>query len=129
MAAPIGSAGRRLPPPFRLTSGLDLLDRWSEQATQIEKNVVHQVLLAVVDRSVFTDHFVVNDATKTMEFFVLAKCELAVKIRVNDLGTGAITYIGPICAAPGLDRVAPAAGSPRPAENRPEKPEDAPYGS
>ena len=66
--------------------------------------------LAIADRSVFTDHLVVDDVTTAMEFFVLAKCELAVKVRVRDLEAGEIIYIGPADAAPGLDQAAPEAG-------------------
>ncbi len=92
--------------PLRMTTGFELLERWSERATQVEKNIVHQVLFAVVDRTVFRDYLVVDDVTKTMEFFVLSRCDLTVKIRVHDFETCGITYVGPTCAAPGLDQAA-----------------------
>jgi len=112
MAVPSGPTGRRLPTGFRLISGLDVLDRWSEQATQIEKNIVHQALFAVVDRSVFTDHLVVDDV-KAMDFFVVARCELVLKIHVHDLDSYGIIYIGPACAAPGFAQVEPETGGRR----------------
>src|SRR5438128_2749086 len=40
MAVPIGPAGRRPPTHLRVISGFDVLERWSEQATQVEKNIV-----------------------------------------------------------------------------------------
>jgi Family of unknown function (DUF6235) len=135
MAEPTGPAGRRPPTPLRVTSGFDLLERWSEQATQAEKNIVHQVLFAVVDRSVFRRYAIVDDVTKTMEFFVLSRCDLTVKIRLHDFGTCGITYVGPTCAAPGLDQAAPEASAPgsqpRPdasrTENENEKKKGAPH--
>ena len=121
MAEPIGTAGpqnRRPATPLRLISGFELLDRWSEQATQVQKNIIHQVLFAVTDRSVFNDYVIVDDVTKTMEFFVLARCDLTVKIRIHDFGTCGLVYVGPTCAAPGLDQAGP--------ETRPAEPESEP---
>jgi hypothetical protein len=121
MAEPIGPAGpqnRRPPTPLRLISGFELLEQWSAQATQVQKNIVHQVLFAVTDRSVFTDYVIVDDVAKTMEFFVLCRCDLTVKIRVHDFETCGLVYIGPTCSAPGLDQAAP--------ESRPAEPEPSP---
>ena len=114
MAVPIGPAGPRSSTPLRLASGMELLERWSEHATQVEKNIVYQVLFAVVDRSVFTDYDIVDDITKPPEFFVIARCDLTVKIRVYDFGSCGVIYIGPTCAAPGLDRAASEAMSSAP---------------
>jgi hypothetical protein len=111
MAEPIGPAGlqnRRPPTPFRLISGFELLEQWSERATQVQKNIVHRALFAVTDRSVFNDYMIVDDVAKTMEFFVLCRCDLAVKIRIHDFETCGLVYIGPTCAAPGLDQAGPA---------------------
>jgi hypothetical protein len=106
MDAPIQPAGSRRS-AFRLTSGLDLLEKWSRTATQAEKNVVHQVLFAIADKSVFTDYLVVDDVVKTMEFFVLTRCEITIKVRVHGLNAFGIVYIGPTCDAPGLDCAKP----------------------
>lgn len=106
MAAPIGPIKRR-PSSFRLTSGLELLDEWSQTATQAERNIVNTALFAVVSRSVFSEYNVVDDVKKTMEFFVFARCDLIVKIRVHDLNSFGIVYVGPACAAPGLDCAKP----------------------
>jgi hypothetical protein len=119
MAEPIGPGGpqnRRPTTPLRLISGFELLEQWSEQATQVQKNIVHQVLFALTDRSVFNDYVIVDDVAKTMEFFVLARCDLTVKIRIHDFETCGLVYVGPTCAAPGLDQAAPEA---KPAEPEP----------
>jgi Family of unknown function (DUF6235) len=107
MAEPIGPASRRPPTPLRVTSGFDVLEQWSQHATQIEKNIVQRVLFAVVERSVFASYDVVDDVMKTMEFFVLSKCDLTVKIHIHDFDSCGIVYVGPTCAAPGLDQAAP----------------------
>jgi Family of unknown function (DUF6235) len=98
------------PSLFRLTSGLELLEEWSEGATQVQRNVVNHVLFAVASKAVFSEYAVVDDVTKTMEFFVLAKCDIAVKIRVHGLDSFGIVYVGPACAAPGLDCALPDPG-------------------
>lgn len=100
----------RRPLPFCLTSGVDLLEEWSEHATQVQKNLVNQVLFSVARRAVFSEYAVVDDATRAMEFFVLVKCDIAVKIRVHGLDSFGIVYVGPASAAPGLDSAVPDPG-------------------
>jgi Family of unknown function (DUF6235) len=107
MATPTQPTGDHTRSGFRLTSGLDLLEEWSRTAAQAEKNLVHDVLFAVADGSVFTGYDVVDDVERALEFFVLARHELTVKIRVHSLESFGIVYIGPTCDAPGLDRAAP----------------------
>jgi hypothetical protein len=92
---------------FRLTSGLSVLDDWSRTATQAEKNVVSNVLLSIAGKSVFVDYDVIDDPRRALEFFVLAKCGLAVKVRVYSLSAFGIVYVGPACSAPGLDCAGP----------------------
>jgi hypothetical protein len=107
MAAPNKPTNRRRPIPFRLTSGLEILDQWAAQAGQNEKNIVHDVLFALTEKSAFAHYQVVDDVTKTLEFFVLAKGELTVKVRVDGLDSFGIVYVGPTCDAPGLDQFTP----------------------
>jgi hypothetical protein len=116
MAEPVGPHGHRPPTPLRVSSGFDVLEKWSEHATQVEKNIVHRVLFAIVDRSVFVAHDVVDDVTKTMEFFVLCRCDLTVKIRLHDFESCGIVYVGPTCTAPGLDQAEPRALEAEPEE-------------
>jgi Family of unknown function (DUF6235) len=103
----IAGENQSQPLQFRLTSGLELLEEWSRSATQVQRNVVNQVLFAVASRDVFSEYAVVDDVTKTMEFFVLAKCDIVVKIRVHGLDSFGIVYVGPAGSAPGLDCAVP----------------------
>jgi hypothetical protein len=107
MAASNKPANSRRLLPFRLTSGLEILDQWAANAGQAEKNIVHDVLFALAEKSAFANYDVVDDVAKTLEFFVLARGELTVKVRVHGLDSFGIVYVGPTCAAPGLDQVAP----------------------
>jgi hypothetical protein len=114
MAVPIEPAGGRPRLRPKLTSGVEVLDKWSRDATQVEKNLVHQVLFSMVSGSLFAIYDVIDDVEKTMEFFVLAKFDLTVKLRVHGLDSFGIIYIGPTCSAPGLDRAASESNSSSP---------------
>jgi hypothetical protein len=102
MSAFLGPASAR-PSSFTVTAGLELLDQWSAHATQAQKNIVSRVIFAVADKTVFADYDVIDDAENHMEFFVLAKNDLIVKIRIDGFDCFGILYIGPSCTAPGLD--------------------------
>jgi hypothetical protein len=110
MNAPLGPDSAR-PSTYTVTGGLELLDEWSADATQSQKNIVHRVIFSVADKTVFNDFDVIDDVENHMEFFVLAKNDLAVKIRIEDLDSFAILYVGPSCDAPGLDPASPPATS------------------
>lgn len=90
--------------PMRLTSGIDLLDKWAQDAVQSQKNIVNGLLFSVVEKKVFSDYDIVDDVENHMEFFVLTKVDLAVKIRIYDFETFGIVYVGESGSAPGLDR-------------------------
>ncbi|HEX6520878.1 MAG TPA: DUF6235 family protein [Streptosporangiaceae bacterium] len=85
---------------LKLTSGTDLLDAWAQSAAQSHKNIVSELLFSVVEKSVFSRYEVV-DAGNPLEFFVLPKANLAVKIRMHDFESFGIVYIGQTCSAPG----------------------------
>lgn len=91
------------PSAYTVTGGLDLFDEWSAQATQSQKNIVHRVLFSVADKSVFANYPVVDDVANHMEYFVLAKNDLTVKIRIDGIDAFSILYIGASVDAPGLD--------------------------
>jgi hypothetical protein len=110
MSASFGPDSAR-PSKFTVTSGLELLDEWSAHASQVQKNIVHRIIFAVADKTVFSDFSVIDDVENHMEFFVLSKNDLAVKIRIQDLDSFDIVYIGPSCTAPGLDPSFPLAVS------------------
>ena len=100
------SGSRREQPAqfLKLTSGIDLLDEWAHGAAQSRKNIVDSLLFSVVEKSVFGAYDVVDDVENHMEFFVLTKADLIVKIRIHDFESFGIVYVGPACSAPGLDR-------------------------
>jgi hypothetical protein len=108
MNAPIGPANGQPLSPFELASGLELLDAWSQGATQPQRNVVDRILFAVVERTVFADFDTVDDIENHMEFFVLTKCDVVVKIRINDFDSFEMVYVGSSCGASGLDYARPA---------------------
>ncbi|MEO3977667.1 DUF6235 family protein [Streptomyces sp. CAU 1734] len=91
------------PPPLRLESGWDLLEKWSDTAGQINKNAVHKALFAIADRTAFRTYETFDDATQPRDFFVLVKDNLVLKICVRDFHAFAIAYVGPIDGAPGID--------------------------
>ena len=103
MTGPLIPAGGSRPSQFSITSGLDLLEDWAAEATQPEKNTVYPVLYAVADKTVDTEYTVVDDPASPLDFFVLAKNDLVVKIRIEAVGSFAILYIGPSDGAPGFD--------------------------
>ena len=96
-----GAGVRR--PALRLDSGWDLLERWSATANQIEKNAVHKALFAVVDRTVFRTYETFEDAAQPQEFFVRLREDLVLKIRIRDVDTFGIAYVGSAGRAPGID--------------------------
>lgn len=108
MTAPRIPAGSSRPSMYTVTSGLDLLDDWATHATQPQKNTVYRTLFAVADQTVYTTCTVIDDPANPLEFFVLAKSDLAVKIRLESVDSFAVLYIGPSATAPGLDAATPA---------------------
>jgi hypothetical protein len=97
------------PSTFTITTGLDLLADWTAAATQADRNTIYAILFSVADHSVFTTRTVIDDTENHMEFFVLARNDLTVKIRIDDFDSFAILYIGPASTAPGLTPASPAA--------------------
>jgi len=98
---PTGSINR---PRFRLDTGIDVLETWTESATQSEKNAVYKALFAMTDRSLFRNYRVVDDFLRLSEFFILVRDDLVIKICVHCFDSFGIVYIGPREGAPGLVR-------------------------
>jgi hypothetical protein len=86
-----------------LTAGLDVLDEWSSNAIQSQRNIVYRILFAIADKTAFSNYIVLGDILDHMEFFVLAKSDLVVKVRLEDFDSFGVLYVGPACTAPGLD--------------------------
>jgi Family of unknown function (DUF6235) len=102
-------AGSSRPSQYTVTSGLDLLDDWAADATQPQKNTVYSTLFAVADKTAYTTCTVIDDPASPLEFFILARNDLTVKIRIESPDSFAILYIGPSATAPGLDAAPSAA--------------------
>jgi hypothetical protein len=102
MAMVARPAGGSEPAAFRMVSGFEILEEWFEHATQSQRNIVSRILLSVAGKSVFSDFNVINDIPRSAEFFVLTKIDLTVKIRLHDLSSFGVVYIGPVGGAPGL---------------------------
>ena len=100
---PIDSLDGVRRPHFRLDSGWDVLERWSESAGQIEKNAVHKALFAIADRTAFADYEILDAAARSQDVFVLVRKDLVLKVRLRDLDTFEIAYVGPVANAPGLE--------------------------
>jgi hypothetical protein len=88
---------------FRMETGLEVLENWAEDACQDAKEAVYRALFAVADRSVFYTHRVVNDYQRANEFCVVLREELVLKVRVHDVDSFGIVYIGHSANAPRLN--------------------------
>lgn len=77
---------------FRLAHGQDVLDTWSETASQSSRNAVYQLLFAVQDGSVFRQYRTDDDAP-ALGFSVHLTGDLVVRIRL-DSEAFTIAYIG-----------------------------------
>lgn len=96
---PTGSANH---PRFRMDTGIDVLEKWADDATQREKNAVYAALFAMTDRSLLRTYRIVDDGLELSEFFVLLRDDLVIKIRVHCFDSFGLVYIGPRDGAPGL---------------------------
>jgi hypothetical protein len=85
-------------PRFRLEQGLDVLDDWSEHASQATRNAVYRALFAVQDGTVFQRYRTIDSYAVLQEFYVCLNDELVIKVRLDD-GVFTIGYIGPACDA------------------------------
>jgi hypothetical protein len=100
-ATPAPANGRQ--PAYTITAGLDLLSDWAARATDAHKNIIYRILFCVADKTVHATYTTLDDPASHMEYFVIGKADLIVKIRIHDLDTFAITYIGTTSTAPGLN--------------------------
>ena len=80
---------------FRLETGLDVLDLWTETARQAHKNAVYKALFAMLDGSLFRTYRVVDDYQRPAELFVIVRDDLVMKIRINCFDSFGVVHIGP----------------------------------
>lgn len=79
---------------FRMETGLDVLDGWSETASQSKRNAVYKALFAMQDGSLFRRYRIVDDFQRPNELYVILKDDLVLKIRVNTFDSFGIVHIG-----------------------------------
>jgi hypothetical protein len=95
---------------LRLGSGLDVLNAWTDTATEANAKAVADALFAIVERSVYRDYPVIDDSTVARELVVVVRDDLAVRIRLDDVEKFGIVFVGSPAAA--LEhRRTPTAGS------------------
>lgn len=83
---------------FRLEDGQNVLDAWSETASQSSRNAVYRLLFAVQDGSVFRRYQTVDDA-RALGFSVYLTGDLVVRIQLDD-NAFTIAYIGSASCLP-----------------------------
>jgi len=79
---------------LRLTSGIPVLDHWSQTASQADRNVIYEALFAIVEGSVFLAYEILDQSGRPPEFFVVVKDDLGTKICIHRGDSFGITYIG-----------------------------------
>lgn len=82
---------------FRMETGLEVLEEWSNSATQSHKNAVYRALFAMLDGTLFRTYRIIDDFQRPSELYVIVKDDLTIKIRVNCFDSFGIVYVGP-CA-------------------------------
>jgi Family of unknown function (DUF6235) len=89
-------------PKVRMQTGLDVLEKWSENATQRELTTVYAALFAMTERSLLRTYEVIDDSVELSEFFVMLPDDLVLKMRVHSFESFGLLYVGPRADAPGL---------------------------
>jgi len=99
----------------QLNGGLDVLDTWSETATQAARNAVYRALFAVTDGSVFRFFQTSSHRARSDEVMVYLRADLVMTISRSSRSEHQtpsqaeadlfdIAYIGPLDGAPGAVR-------------------------
>jgi hypothetical protein len=85
-----------------LNAGLDLLEEWSETASQAARNTVYGALFAVADGSLFTSFQTVSYDDQPSELAICLRDDLVVTISRTEPGFFDIAFIGAPELAPSL---------------------------
>ncbi len=88
-------------PRFRMDTGLEVLEEWTADATEEEKDAVYGALFAMTDRTLFGNYQVLDDGMELSEIFVVLREGLVLKLRVHCFDSFGIVYVGPGDRAPG----------------------------
>jgi hypothetical protein len=102
MNRPPEPAGSVNHPKVRMQTGIDVLETWTDNATQREKDTVYAALFAMTERSLLRTYKILDDSVELSEFFVLLPEDLVLKMRVHSFESFGIVYVGPRAGAPGL---------------------------
>lgn len=95
---------------LRLGTGIEVLDAWSATASQIDVNAMTDALFAIVERTVYTRYPVVEDSALARELVVVVRDDLAMRIRLDDVETFSILFVGATEDALVAGKAAAAAG-------------------
>ncbi|WP_436497736.1 DUF6235 family protein [Actinokineospora sp. HUAS TT18] len=79
---------------LKLNLGLSRLEKWAANAGQAEKNALYRALFAVADGTVFRSYKVLDDVSRSGEFFVVVRENLIVKICFREPDVFGVLYIG-----------------------------------
>jgi hypothetical protein len=82
-------------PLFRMDTGVDVLEKWAEDASQREKDVVYAALFAMTDHSLFRTYPIVEDGLELSDFSVPLQDGLVMKMRVHCFDSFGLIYLGP----------------------------------
>lgn len=86
----------------QLNAGLEVLETWSETATQSARNTLYRALFAVTDGSVFRFFQTSSHRARPDEVTIYLRADLVVTISQTEPDLFDIAYIGPLDGAPGL---------------------------
>lgn len=95
---------------LRLGTGIEVLDAWTATASQIDVNAMTDALFAIVERTVYTRYPVVEDSALARELVVVVRDDLAMRIRLDDVETFSILFVGATEDALVAGKAAAAAG-------------------
>ncbi|TDV57694.1 DUF6235 family protein [Actinophytocola oryzae] len=79
---------------LRLGAGFDVLNAWTDAASDVDTKAVADALFAVVERSVYRAYPVIDDSTVARELVVVVRDDLALRLRLDDVEKFSIVFIG-----------------------------------
>jgi hypothetical protein len=96
---------------LRLGSGIDVLSAWTDSAKDADVAAVSDALFSVAERTVYRRYPVIDDSTMALELVVVVRDDLAVRVRLDDVETFGVVFIGSPGAALEMHRTASSAGA------------------
>lgn len=79
---------------LRLGSGIDVLNAWTDAASNADVTAVADALFSIVERTVYLDYPVIDDSTVARELVVVVRDDLAIRVRLDDVEKFGIVFIG-----------------------------------